>query len=100
MSRYIGTGVADIHRTLIYGGVYIYPEDSFMPQGKLRLVYEANPLAMLIEQAGGRATDGKNRILDIVPKELHERVPLYIGSEFNVLEVEQFINGTHPYLNQ
>lgn len=100
MSRYIGTGVADIHRTLIYGGLYLYPEDSKMPQGKLRLVYEANPLAMLIEQAGGRATDGKRRILDIIPQELHQRTPLYIGSEENVIEVEQFINGTHPYLNK
>jgi len=65
--RYIGTAVADIQRTLIYGGIFMYPADSHNPNGKLRLLYELNPLAMIIEQAGGRATDGKNRILEIVP---------------------------------
>lgn len=100
LGRYIGTGVADIHRTLIYGGIYLYPEDSKMPNGKLRLVYEANPLAMLIEQAGGKASDGKRRILDIIPDALHQRIPLYIGSEDNVNEVEEFIAGTHPFLQQ
>jgi len=98
--RYIGTGVADIHRTLIYGGLYLYPADNSMPQGKLRLVYEANPLAMVIEQAGGRATDGKTRIMDIEPTSLHQRIPLFIGSEDNVLEVERFLDGTHPYLSK
>jgi fructose-1,6-bisphosphatase I len=94
--RYIGSAVADVHRTLHYGGIFMYPADSKNPEGKLRLMYEANPLAMLIEQAGGRATDGKKRILEIQPTELHQRVPLYVGSEDNVLEVERFLRGEMP----
>lgn len=97
--RYIGTGVADFHRTLLKGGIFIYPEDSKSPNGKLRLVYEANPLAYIVEQAGGKASDGKRRILDIEPESVHQRVPLYIGSTEDVNECEAFLNGTHPYLN-
>lgn len=92
-SRYIGSGVADFHRTLIYGGTYIYPDDKNYPEGKLRLVYECNPLAMLCEQAGGRATDGKRRILDIKPDSIHQRCPLYVGSEEDILECEAFLRG-------
>ncbi len=79
-SRYIGSGVADIHRNLITGGIYMYPTTSKSPKGKLRLLYEANPLAFIIEQAGGKATDGFNRIMELDMKELHQRTPLFIGS--------------------
>ena len=90
--RYIGTLVADIHRTLLYGGIFIYPKTRTAPSGKLRLLYECNPMAMIIEQAGGRATDGHQRILDIDPQGLHQRVPLYIGSKEEVLKAESFLN--------
>jgi fructose-1,6-bisphosphatase I len=80
-SRYIGSGVADIHRNLIVGGIYIYPTTTKSPKGKLRLLYECNPLAFIIEQAGGKATDGNKRILEINIKELHQRTPLFIGSQ-------------------
>ena len=89
--RYVGTLVADIHRTLHYGGIFMYPADTASPTGKLRLVYELNPIAFLIEQAGGLATDGSRRILDIQPESLHQRVPCFMGSEEDVLEVEQFL---------
>lgn len=92
--RYVGTMVADIHRTLHYGGVFMYPQDATLPQGKLRLVYEVNPMAFIIEQAGGKASDGQGRVLDIVPTSLHQRVPCYMGSFDDVCEVEQFlVNG-------
>jgi fructose-1,6-bisphosphatase I len=78
--RYIGSLVADFHRTLLYGGLFMYPADSNAPSGKLRLLYEISPLAMVCEQAGGAAIDGRQRILDIVPHELHQRVPAYMGS--------------------
>ena len=88
-SRYIGSLVADFHRTLLYGGIFMYPADAKSPQGKLRLLYEAAPLAFVCEQAGGRATDGTRDILDIEPKELHQLTPLYIGSrEYIDLAVE------------
>jgi fructose-1,6-bisphosphatase I len=90
--RYIGTAVADIHRTLIYGGIFMYPSDSHNPYGKLRLLYELNPLAMIIEQAGGRATDGHNRILDIIPTHIHQRSPVFMGSLGDVLEVEYYLS--------
>lgn len=77
--RHIGSLVADFHRNLIYGGVFLYPADERAPKGKLRLLYEANPLAMIVEEAGGYASDGHRRILDIEPEELHHRTPLIIG---------------------
>jgi fructose-1,6-bisphosphatase I len=89
-SRYIGSLVADFHRTLIRGGVFLYPATTKSPEGKLRLLYEANPLAFVAEQAGGTATDGKQRILDIVPKAMHERTPLIIGSKDEVQRVLSF----------
>lgn len=92
-ARYIGSGVADIHRTLLYGGIFAYPEDNSSPNGKLRLVYECNPLAMLIEQAGGKASNGKERILDLVPTNIHQRSPLYLGSKYDVEECEAFLSG-------
>lgn len=90
-SRYIGSGVADIHRNLLKGGIYIYPTTTKSPKGKLRLLYECNPLAFIIEQAGGRATDGKNRILEKHIKELHQRTPLFIGSTQMVEKAMEFI---------
>jgi fructose-1,6-bisphosphatase I len=83
-SRYIGSLVADFHRNLIAGGIFLYPGDTKSPQGKLRLSYEANPMAFIVEQAGGAATDGLNRILDIEPQGLHQRTPLVIGSRKDV----------------
>ena len=90
-SRYIGSMVADVHRNLIKGGIFIYPVTASAPNGKLRLVYECNPLAFIIEQAGGRATDGKNRILDLKVTNLHQRSPVFIGSEEMVLCAEDFL---------
>ena len=80
-SRYIGSLVSDMHRNMIKGGIYIYPTSSKAPNGKLRLLYECNPLAFIAEQAGGLASTGKERILDIKPTRLHQRVPLFIGSK-------------------
>lgn len=91
-ARYVGSLVADFHRNLLYGGIFIYPADEKNKNGKLRLMYEANPLAFIAEQAGGKASDGKNRIMDIVPKELHQRVPLFIGSEEDVSMAEKFLS--------
>ncbi len=90
-SRYIGTMVADIHRNMLMSGIYIYPADNLNPEGKLRLMYECNPMAFIIEQAGGRAIDGTRRILEIQPRDLHQRVPIYIGSKEAVDKVEQFL---------
>jgi fructose-1,6-bisphosphatase I len=83
-SRYIGSLVADFHRNLISGGIFLYPGEVSKPRGKLRLCYEASPLALVAEHAGGAATDGSNRILDIQPTELHQRTPLVIGSKKDV----------------
>ena len=87
-SRYIGSMVADIHRTLMTGGVFMYPPTMDHPQGKLRLLYEANPIAMIFEEAGGMATDGQRRILDIDPHEIHQRTPLVAGSQTEMLYFE------------
>ncbi len=92
-SRYVGSMIADVHRTLLYGGIFAYPDDRANPKGKLRLLYEANPMAFIIEQAGGRATDGTKRILEVVPSDVHERVPLFLGSTEDVLEAEDFMAG-------
>jgi fructose-1,6-bisphosphatase I len=91
--RYIGSLVADFHRTLLKGGVFAYPldhKDPDRPRGKLRLLYEAAPIAMIAENAGGRASDGTRRILDLVPKGLHQRTPLYVGSATDVEFAESF----------
>lgn len=90
-SRYIGSMVADVHRNLILGGIFIYPITSSAPNGKLRLVYECNPMAFLIEQAGGRATNGEGRILEVEVTELHQRSPIFIGSEEMVKKAESFM---------
>jgi fructose-1,6-bisphosphatase I len=82
--RYVGSLVADFHRNLLGGGLFAYPANTKTPKGKLRLLYEANPLAFIVEQAGGAATSGDTRILDIEPGDLHQRTPLYIGSKGDV----------------
>ncbi|SHK14220.1 class 1 fructose-bisphosphatase [Rhodothermus profundi] len=92
-TRYIGSFVSDFHRNLLKGGIYMYPATRKNPEGKLRLMYEANPMAFIVEQAGGRASDGHRRILDIVPEKLHQRTPLFIGSEELVRTVEEFLQG-------
>ncbi len=90
LGRYIGSLVADFHRNMLKGGIYIYPATAKQPEGKLRLMYECNALAFIAEQAGGRATDGKRRILDIQPTTLHQRTPFYVGSVKMVEKAEQF----------
>lgn len=89
-SRYIGSMVADVHRTLQYGGIFGYPADTKNPDGKLRLLYEAAPMSFLIEQAGGLALTGKNRIMDIPPTNVHQRVPCILGSREDVLELRRY----------
>jgi len=91
-SRYIGSLVSDFHRNLITGGIYMYPSSSRYPNGKLRLLYECNPIAFLAEQAGGKAIAGAGqRILDIKPTELHQRVPFFVGSSDMVDRLESFL---------
>ncbi len=87
-ARYIGSMVADLHRNLIKGGIFIYPATTKAPSGKLRLLYECNPMAFIIEQAGGKASTGEKRILEIKPEKLHQRVPIVIGSKNMVEQVE------------
>ena len=89
--RYIGSLVADVHRNMLKGGIYMYPGTISKPNGKLRLLYECNPFAMIIEQAGGKATDGKQRILDIEPTELHQRVPFFCGSKNMIEKLESYL---------
>lgn len=95
-SRYIGSLVADFHRNLIKGGIYIYPSTGANPNGKLRLMYENIPLAFLVEQAGGKASDGSQRIMEIMPEELHQRTPLFIGSKKMVENAEAFMKEYSP----
>lgn len=90
-SRYIGSLVSDFHRNMIKGGIYIYPSTSKNPNGKLRLLYECNPMAMIAEQAGGKASDGFRRILEIQPTTLHQRVPFFCGSKKMVDKAEEFM---------
>jgi len=90
-ARYIGSLVSDFHRNMIKGGIYMYPTSSKAPQGKLRLLYECNPVAFLAEQAGGKASDGYRRILEIKPTELHQRAPIFVGSKNMVRTIEEFM---------
>jgi fructose-1,6-bisphosphatase I len=90
-SRYIGSLVSDLHRNMIKGGIYIYPTSAKAPKGKLRLLYEGNPMAFIAEQAGGKASDGVERIMEIVPTELHQRVPFFCGSYNMVEKAEEFM---------
>lgn len=94
--RYIGSMVADMHRTLIKGGIFIYPGDKGSPKGKLRLQYECNPMAFIIEAAGGKAIYGHGNILDIVPTELHQRTPIFIGSRNMVEKAQEFVKVSQP----
>jgi fructose-1,6-bisphosphatase I len=91
-SRYIGSLVSDFHRNLLKGGIFLYPENETAPNGKLRLVYECNPIAFVAEQAGGAASDGYRRILDIAPSSLHQRSPFYVGSKNMMIMAEAFLN--------
>jgi fructose-1,6-bisphosphatase I len=93
--RYVGSLVADFHRNLLYGGIYLYPGDGKNPNGKLRLLYEGAPLAFIAEQAGGAASNGQRRIMDIAPESLHQRSPLFLGSPEDVKDCEAFLAGNH-----
>jgi len=96
--RYIGSLVSDFHRNLVYGGIFMYPSDNRdpgKPGGKLRLLCEAAPMAFIVEQAGGLATDGTRRILDIVPDNLHQRVPLFVGSKLDVEMVAEIYGAAN-----
>ena len=93
-SRYIGSFISDFHRNLLRGGIYMYPSTAKNKNGKLRLMYEVNPTAFIVEQAGGVAIDGAKRVMEIIPQSLHERTPLFIGSKEMVERVEQFLNGS------
>ena len=93
-SRYIGSLVSDFHRNLIKGGIFMYPSTSKNPKGKLRLLYECNPISFISEQAGGLAIDGEENILDIQPEALHQRVPFYCGSEKMINQVQTFIKNS------
>ncbi len=92
-SRYIGSLVSDFHRNMIKGGIYMYPKSTKNPKGKLRLLYECNPMAFIAEQANGKASDGFTRIMDIEPTELHERVPFICGSKNMVDKAEEFMRN-------
>ncbi len=92
-SRYIGSLVADFHRTLLKGGIFLYPPTDKQPKGKLRLLYEANPLALIAEQAGGRAITGQGRVLDVMPTNIHERTTLIVGSRVEVERLETILAG-------
>jgi fructose-1,6-bisphosphatase I len=91
--RYVGSLVADFHRNLLGGGMFAYPSNTRTPRGKLRLLYEANPLAFIVEQAGGAASTGQQRIMDVQPAELHQRTPLFIGSKSDVEMAEAMLGG-------
>jgi len=95
-ARYVGSMVADVHRTLLYGGIYMYPGDTRYARGKLRLLYEGTPMAMIVEEAGGRATDGERPILDIQPTEIHETTPLFLGSVECMDLVDRFLATEKP----
>lgn len=98
--RYVGSLVADFHRNLLGGGVFCYPSNTKAPRGKLRLLYEANPLAFIAQEAGGAACDGSRNILDIEPTELHQRTPLYIGSKLEVDTVSEFLTDEPPLIER
>jgi fructose-1,6-bisphosphatase I len=92
-ARYIGAFVSDVHRNLLTGGIYMYPATAINPEGKLRLMYEANPMAFIVEQAGGMASTGTQRIMELDPTDLHQRTPLYIGNKSLVEKAEAFLSG-------
>ncbi|SDD59801.1 D-fructose 1,6-bisphosphatase [Pricia antarctica] len=94
-ARYIGSLVSDFHRNMIKGGIYMYPKSSVTEEGKLRLLYECNPMAFLAEQANGLAIGGRSRILDVVPTELHQRIPFFVGSRKMVEKLQEFLDKYH-----
>lgn len=99
--RYIGSMVADVHRNLIKGGIFMYPGTTDRPNGKLRLLYECNPFAFILEKAGGKATNGVERLLDIQPTALHQRTPFFVGSRMMMEELENHLGpslGKNPFL--
>ncbi len=98
-ARYIGSLVADFHRNLLKGGIYIYPANTRNPNGKIRLMYEANPMAFIVEQAGGMASNGATRILEIEPTSLHQHTPIYIGSIDMVTRVNNFLSGAQDLIS-
>lgn len=98
-ARYIGSMVADVHRTIVYGGVFAYPAHSKSPNGKLRLLYEAAPMAFILEKAGGKATTGDQRILDVMPDSIHQRVPVFLGSPDDVDEYTEIVQKHKDYVN-
>ena len=91
--RYVGSLVADFHRNLLKGGIFLYPADVNRPEGRLRLMYEANPLGYVAEQAGGAASTGSQRIMDIMPEQLHQRTPLILGNKDVVEKIVEIISG-------
>lgn len=99
-ARYIGSFVSDFHRNLLKGGIYMYPASDRNPDGKLRLMYEANPLGFIVEQAGGIASDGTHRIMDITPRSLHQRTPLFIGSADMVEMAQDFLAGRREFASK
>jgi fructose-1,6-bisphosphatase I len=99
-SRYIGSLVSDFHRNLLKGGIFLYPENASAPKGKLRLVYECNPIAFIAEQAGGMASDGRQNILEIIPQSLHQRTPFYAGSKNMVKKTEEFPSEFKDLINE
>ena len=90
--RYIGSLVADFHRNLLKGGIFLYPGDKKNPNGKLRLLYECNPISFIAEQAGGAASDGYRRVMEIQPEKLHQRIPFIVGSKRDVADATRFIS--------
>ncbi|KAJ2896755.1 Fructose-1,6-bisphosphatase [Coemansia aciculifera] len=98
-ARYIGSMVADVHRTLLYGGVFAYPSDRKSRSGKLRILYESFPMAFITEQAGGKATTGTQRVLDIVPKHIHDRCPIFLGGTDDIADVEAAFASNNNWLN-
>jgi len=91
--RYVGSLVSDFHRNLLYGGIYLYPKDTRSSTGKLRLLYECAPLSFIAEQAGGLGSTGEANVLDLIPTDIHERIPLYIGNKYDVKVAEDFLAG-------
>ncbi len=91
LRRYIGTFIADFHRTLMYGGIFLYPNNRATPGGKLRLLYECNPASFIVEQAGGRGTDGDSDVLDIKPKTIHDRTQVFLGSRKEIEELHGYL---------
>lgn len=99
-ARYVGSMVADVHRTLLYGGIFMYPGSTDAPKGKLRLLYECNPMAFIIEHAGGMASTGSGPVLDVKPESIHERCPIFLGSKDDVQECIDMMNTYAPPAKQ